>query len=59
MQTFTALDLDGNHINEQKAQHLANALQQNKVRSSNSHPIIQSLFPIDTHRIESFLQSNR
>jgi hypothetical protein len=43
-------------MGDQGVQHLADALQKNKVTSITSHLIIQSLFRIDTHHTEPRLQ---
>ncbi len=47
-QTLKTLNLSFNEIGPRGAEHLANALQQNKV-TYNPYLIIHSLFYIDTH----------
>jgi hypothetical protein len=61
-QTLTTLNLQSNEIGAQGAEHLANALQENKVtslRRPTSYATIHSSFITDTHNTESSKQRDR
>ena len=60
-QTLTELNLRGNRIGDQGAQHLADALRENTVRETVSSSISSCclFFHTDTHRTRPRIQSNR